>query len=486
MRQAAIALLLAPFALLAADESLPKAATILDHYVEVTGGKAAYEKRHNEVQHGVIDLSANGIHGNVTIYQAAPNKTLSVIEIEGVGKVESGSNGEVAWERSVVQGARVKQGEEKTDTLRDSTFNAPIHWQTIYSKAEIVGSEAVNGKDCYKVVLTPNGGKPVTQFYDKKSGLILKSMATRTTPMGDISAEILLDDYRDEGGVLMPHKLTNKVATQEFHVTVQSVEVNAELPKDRFDLPDEIKALLPKGEKPAASATPAPVAATAANAGKLSVYMNGKPFASETYTIDKSNGKVQIDGSGSANLGTIKIDIEQFKVVSDGEYHPLQATAKAKLGAIPMAVSTTFADGKAKSEINQGQGTKQKEDAVHVDAIVVNENLPLYPWSILAMRASFDTKDPQEFPVYIIGKAEVMGKVAYQGSEPVEFGGKTVDLHHLTATGALPNGQPITLEFWVDDNHKIIKMTVPGQNIEAYQDGYDRKPAPAAPAANTP
>jgi hypothetical protein len=343
------------------------------------------------------------------------------------------------------------------------------------------------------VLLSPKEGKPVTQFYDKKSGLITKSMATRTTPMGDITAEIFLDDYRDEGGVLMPHKLTNKVATQEFHITVQSVEVNAELPKDRFDLPDEIKALQPKTEKPAASAAPAPAAPRVgpdtvsveradrpSSAGKLSVYMNGKPFASETYTIDTSNGKVRIDGSGSANLGTIKITIEQFKVVSDDQYHPLEATAKAKLGTVPMAVSTTFADGKAKNEINQGQGAKQKEDTVHTDAIVVNENLPLYPWSILAMRASFDSKEPQEFPVYIIGKAEVMGKIVYQGREPVEFASKTVDLHHLTASGTLPSGQPITLEFWLDDNHKIIKMTVPGQNIEAYQDGYDRKPQPAA------
>src|SRR5271157_2314255 len=147
MRQAALTLLFAPLALLAADESLPKAETVLDHYVEVTGGKAAYEHRHNEIEHGAIELSANGIHGTVTIYQAAPNKTLSVIEIEGVGKVESGSNGEIAWERSIVQGARVKQGEEKIDSLRDSTFNAPIYWRTIYAKAETAGSETVNGHD---------------------------------------------------------------------------------------------------------------------------------------------------------------------------------------------------------------------------------------------------------------------------------------------------------------------------------------------------
>ena len=36
----------------AQTEALPKAETILDRYIEVTGGKAAYEKRKNEIETG--------------------------------------------------------------------------------------------------------------------------------------------------------------------------------------------------------------------------------------------------------------------------------------------------------------------------------------------------------------------------------------------------------------------------------------------------
>ena len=478
MHKLSLAVLLTPVALLAADESLPKAETILDHFVEVTGGKAAYEKRHNQVERGNLELTGKGIKGAITIYQSAPNKDLAIIEIEGIGKIESGSDGETTWEKSVLQGARIKQGQEKADSLRDATFNAPLYWRTLYDKAETAGTAAVDSHECYKVVLTPKEGKPITQYYDKQSGLLVKSTTVRTTPMGDIAAEVLLDDYRRDGGLISPHKIINRAAGQEFQVQIASVEVNADLPKDRFDLPDDIKALLKKSPPPVSSVTSAKNA-TGSNGGKLTVYMSGKPLASETYTLDKSDGKVQLDGSGNANLGgTIKVEIEQFKVVADQNYNLISANAKAKMGTIPMAVNTTFAAGKATNEINTGQTPKTKEDAVRPNAIVVNENLPLYPWSMLALRASFETRDPQEFPVYIIGKAEVSGKVFYKGKEPVEFAGKTVDLHHITASGTLPSGTPITLEFWVDDDHRLIKMAVPTQNVEAYQEGYDRKPTP--------
>ena len=485
MRKLATAFLISSVALVAADESLPKAETILDHFVEVTGGKTAYEKRHNQVEHGTLELTGKGIKGVITIYQAAPNKDLAVIEIEGIGKIESGSDGSVPWEKSVLQGARIKQGQEKADALRDATFNAPLHWRDLYATAETAGTAAVDSHECYKVVLTPKEGKPVTQYYDKQSGLLLKSTTVRTTPMGDIAAEVLLDDYQKEGDMLSPHKVINKAAGQEFQVRITSTEVNVEVPNSRFDLPDEIKALLQKSAQPAAKA--APVTSTpASGGGKFTVYMSGKPLASETYTLEKSEGKLQLDGSGTANLGTIKIDIEQFKVVADDKYNLISANAKAKLGTIPMIVDTTFADGKAKNEINTGQGPKTKEDTVHPDAIVVNENLPLYPWSVLALRTSFETRDPQTFPVYIIGKQEVTGQVTYKGRESVEFAGKTADLHHITASGTLPSGAPISLDFWVDDNHKLIKLAVPSQHVEAYQQGYEPKPEPPKPAQTDP
>jgi hypothetical protein len=479
MNKLAFALLVTAAPLLTADD-LPQAGAILDKFVEVAGGKAAFEKHHNEVMHGNMESTGRGVKGTLTVYQAAPDQIRGTFDIEGVGKIESGTSGDVAWESSAMQGPRIKQGVEKSDAFRDATFNAAIQWRKLYTKVETAGVETVQDHECYKVVLTPPQGNPATNFYDKKSGLLIKTATTRATQMGDITAEVFSDDYRKEGDLLVAHKLTNKFAGQEFVITVASLEFNVDMPKDKFDLPDDIKALLNKPARAAVQSAP-PAATSPANAGKLTLYMTGKPIATENYTVQKSDGKIEVNGSANATLGPIKIDIEQFKVVTDEKFQPLGATAKGKLGQVQMNVSTSFADGKAKNQMDSGQGPQSKEDAVSPGALVVSANFPLFPWSLLALRAEMKNQDPQQLPIYVLGQAEVPGTVVFKGREKVEFEGKTAELNHLTVSGTPPDGAPLVLDFWVDDNRKVIKIAVPARGVEAYQEGFDRKAPPDAP-----
>ena len=97
------------------------------------------------------------------------------------------------------------------------------------------------------------------------------------------------------------------------------------------------------------------------------------------------------------------------------------------------------------------------------------------------MRAEMKNQDPQQMPIYILGQAEVPGTVIFKGHETVEFAGKTAELNHITVSGTPPDGQPLSLDFWVDDNRKVIKIAVPSRGVEAYQDGFDRKAPPEAP-----
>jgi hypothetical protein len=481
MNKFALTLLVSSLPVFCADEVLPKAETILEHYAEAVGGRAVAEKHRTEVMHGTILIAGPGLKGKMTVYQAAPDKNLSVVEIDGVGKIESGSNGEVAWENSVVSGPKVKQGVERADALRDGTFNSALYWKKLYAKVETTGVETVEGHECYKVVMTPAEGNPATHFYDKQSGLLIKTATTRKTQSGDINAEVIASDYRKEGDMLAPHKMVNKFIGQELQIVVESVEFNVDLPKDRFDLPPEIQALLKKNTPaPALSqASPAP----AGTGGKLTIYIGGAAVANETYAVKRSEGRIEVSGSGNAMMGPIKIDIQDFTVVTDDKYQLVGATAKAKMGTVQMNVKTTFADGKAKSEIDTGQGPTNKEEDVHSGAVVVNATFPLYPWSAIAMRADFTNHDPQQFNIYVLGQGEVPGTIVFRGKETVQFAGKTAQLNHLNASGKDPQGKAISLDFWVDENRQVIKISYPAQGVEAYQEGFDRVPtAPKAPA----
>jgi hypothetical protein len=228
------------------DEPLPKADTILDRYVEVTGGKAAYEKRTNDIEYGTLEFKAQGLKGSVTRYSAAPAQEYLVMEIEGVGKLETGMDNGVVWEKNVMLGARVKSGAERAQSLRSGAFNSPILWREQYQKAETTGTETVDGEVCYKVVLTPKEGNPETMYFQKKSGLAVKATMVAVSQMGDLPFEVTSSDYKVFGGVSIPTKITQKAGGQEFSITINDVKTNQPIPADRFEPPAEIKALISK------------------------------------------------------------------------------------------------------------------------------------------------------------------------------------------------------------------------------------------------
>ena len=230
----------------AQSDDLPKAETILDRYIEVTGGRAAYEKLKNRVSKGTFDIAAAGIKGTIMLYQAAPDKLYSITELPGMGTVKEGSNGTVAWEQNPMMGPHLKQGKEKATALREAAFNAELHWRKLFKKVQTKGIEDVNGKPAYKVELTPVEGNPETRYFDKESGLHVKTTTVYPSQMGDIPAEVLVRDYKEVDGVKIAHKIVLDFAMQEMVLTFEKIEHNVDLPKDRFDLPADIKALLKK------------------------------------------------------------------------------------------------------------------------------------------------------------------------------------------------------------------------------------------------
>ena len=232
-------------ALFFAPEDLPKGEAVLAHYVEVTGGKAAYAQIHGSISKGSMTLAAQNLKGTMTVYESEPSKQVTLVEFPGVGKMEEGTDGSIAWSNSALEGARLKNGDEKALALRSARSEAKfIDWKKLYKNVETTGTEDVDGKPCYKVILTPLVGKPETEYYDKASGLLVKESAVITMPMGEVPVTMVVGGYRKEGGILMPHSLQQTVAGQKIEISVDSVQLNPEFPPNRFEPPAEVKALI--------------------------------------------------------------------------------------------------------------------------------------------------------------------------------------------------------------------------------------------------
>jgi hypothetical protein len=61
-----------------------------------------------------------------------------------------------------------------------------------------------------------------------------------------VPVESYVSDFRDVGGVRLPHRIRQVAAGQELVTTVESIAHNVEIPAGQFDLPKEIQALLGK------------------------------------------------------------------------------------------------------------------------------------------------------------------------------------------------------------------------------------------------
>jgi hypothetical protein len=225
---------------------LPSAASLLDHYVDVTGGKQAYSKRKSEIAHGTVEYAAMGLKGKLTRWATDSGLYRLTMEMPGIGALEAGVKDGVAWEQSQILGPRVKSGLEREEALREAVLNSNAKWRDLYPKVETAGEETIDGEACYKVVMTPKEGPPETLYLSKKTGLGVKLQATASTQMGDLSAEIVFADYKNFGGILTPARVTQSTAGQAITITIESVEPNPEIPGSVFDLPADVAALAAK------------------------------------------------------------------------------------------------------------------------------------------------------------------------------------------------------------------------------------------------
>ncbi|MDX2153658.1 MAG: DUF620 domain-containing protein [Bryobacteraceae bacterium] len=247
MTRTMLGLILAAATAAAAD--LPKAETVLDRFVEVTGGKAAYEAAKTQYMRGSIEFVGAGITGTVTTWLASsPNRSRIEMELAGMGKIDSGSSGETAWQNSAMQGPRLLTGNEAKQALRSARMNAPLAWREIYSAAVTEAEEEIDGKPCYRLALEPKDeGKAEKAWYEKESGLLRKSAMTVSTPMGDVPLETMVSDYREIGGGLKaPFSMTQKAGPQTIKTTIAEMKHNPEVPAAIFDPPAEIQKLLAK------------------------------------------------------------------------------------------------------------------------------------------------------------------------------------------------------------------------------------------------
>jgi hypothetical protein len=213
---------------------------ILDRYVEVTGGQAAYDRIQNQVS--TLTLSRDGeVVSRLKSFQTRAGD-FRLIEVAGEKTKEIGLSAGVAWTKTPESAALLETEQERGRVLRDAFLLPEGQWRRFYKNAGLETGLMIDGKPYYQVAATPFAGEFQRLFFDAESGLLAKQEVEE--PEGH--AEFLFQDYFDAGGVRIARKQIIKINDVSFLLTVDSVQFNQPIPASTFKLPPEIARLLQK------------------------------------------------------------------------------------------------------------------------------------------------------------------------------------------------------------------------------------------------
>lgn len=100
------------------------------------------------------------------------------------------------------------------------------------AKAE--GSELINGKAAYKVVYTKNN-KSLTNFYDAETGLLVRTVTTRSSQRGEMTITITYSDYNLQDGYMVAKKIVQAFGPFEMEMTLKSAKFNTNMKAGEFE-----------------------------------------------------------------------------------------------------------------------------------------------------------------------------------------------------------------------------------------------------------
>jgi hypothetical protein len=216
---------------------------IVEKAIRTLGGREKLLEVDHSLVQGTLDIKSAGIQGTFKIYSARPNKVYAWFDVNSMGILERGYDGEVYWEKSSASGARIFTGDELKMNRLLSYFDL-LYYDQIYKELRFKNVSRVNDQPCHKIDLIAQGCNPITVSFSKTTGLPVQQEFIIPDVFEPTHVTNTIMAYKEVNGQRVPAVMVQKVRGMETHRTIQNVEFNGELPEGIFDLPEEIRTLL--------------------------------------------------------------------------------------------------------------------------------------------------------------------------------------------------------------------------------------------------
>ena len=226
-------------------QALPSASDVIAKYVAAIGGKDALMKVTSLKQIATMEVPAAGLSASMEMYSAAPNKIAVKTTIPGMGEMQQGYNGTVAWDVNPMQGPRLLADKELLNTADNADFYSNLLYSADhFASMETVSDTMINGEKAFKIKMVRKATmKESLSYFSAASGFLVAGVSTQESPMGSVVVSSTMSDYKKFGALMMPTKLEQQMGPQKLVVTITEVVING-APEGAFAVPEQVKPLI--------------------------------------------------------------------------------------------------------------------------------------------------------------------------------------------------------------------------------------------------
>lgn len=207
-----------------AQQQLPAASALIAKYVAAIGGPAMINAK-SIVTKGGMSMPSAGINGTVEMTQAGTNQMQMVTTIAGMGDIQAGYDGTIAWAADPMQGPRILTGKEMEQIRDEADRRTMVRDAQLFSAMQTVADTTMNGERCYEVKLTWKSGRETFDCFSPTTGYLVASRSIQTTSMGSVPVVSLFTEYKKFGAVTVATKTTMEMMGQQQILTISSVEL---------------------------------------------------------------------------------------------------------------------------------------------------------------------------------------------------------------------------------------------------------------------
>jgi pimeloyl-ACP methyl ester carboxylesterase len=205
-----------------------------------------------------------------------------------------------------------------------------------------------------------------------------------------------------------------------------------------------------------------PAAAQSSNeAASFRVFLRGSAIGGEDVVVRRTPEGVTITSSGRL-AAPLDLVMRQCVIRYDVRWRPLELSVDAMARGAALSIKTSFADGRAESEVTQAGAPTRKTDVVSADPVVL-PNVCFSAYEALALRLG-EIADGGSIRAYVAPQAEIAVTRVARTDQKVETARRVIDVRSYALAFQNPGGA-LDATVWTDESGRLLKLEIPAQSL---------------------